>query len=261
MSDIPPAPTLPAAGPSATGVVAEYDAWGRRITLKPLPSECLVKNRLHPLIRDRLSRIREVPHTGVAPLLSVERIQGKPKLVWQYVEGQTLEDRLATLTQPAQFLSLVDRILETLSALHGLGIVHGQIHARNIILTADDVPVLTHFSPLLYEDPSADAHDVLKMLADAMESRDWTHTPLAARIRVAQEGEASLARIGDVLHGQDALPLMPAGNATPAAPYRLRILGAALLCTAASVALGMGIIRFVQGQSPTLPQPPVNTPM
>src|SRR5438067_5806613 len=56
-------PTFPATGPS-----------GRAVVLKALDNDCLLKKgTLHPSIRDRLARVRELALTGVANLYGVER--------------------------------------------------------------------------------------------------------------------------------------------------------------------------------------------
>src|SRR5687768_5806805 len=55
-------PSYLAAGPGGRGVV-----------LKPLDRDCLLKNGLHPSIRERLARVRELALAGVANLYGVER--------------------------------------------------------------------------------------------------------------------------------------------------------------------------------------------
>ena len=46
---------------------------GRRVVLKVLDEDCLWKGQLHPNIKDRLGRVRELAHVGVANLYGVER--------------------------------------------------------------------------------------------------------------------------------------------------------------------------------------------
>src|SRR5881394_1545887 len=67
-------------------------AGGRRVVLKTLDEDCLWKGQLHPNIRDRLGRVRELAHVGVANLYGVEREAGLTYLVWEYVEGRTLAE-------------------------------------------------------------------------------------------------------------------------------------------------------------------------
>ena len=51
-------------------------AGGRRVVLKRLDEDCLWKGQLHPSVKDRLARVRELAHQGVANLHGVERDQG-----------------------------------------------------------------------------------------------------------------------------------------------------------------------------------------
>src|SRR6266576_985675 len=66
---------------------------GRRVVLKTLDEDCLWKGQLHPNIKDRLGRVRELAHSGVANLYGVERDGGLTYLVWEYVPGSTLAER------------------------------------------------------------------------------------------------------------------------------------------------------------------------
>src|SRR2546423_9638065 len=62
---------------------------GRRVVLKALPKDCLLGGQLHPNVKDRLARVRELAMTSVAHLYAVERSaeSGEAFLVWEYLEG------------------------------------------------------------------------------------------------------------------------------------------------------------------------------
>src|SRR5437879_4393022 len=68
----------------------------RVVVLKMLDRDCLLRGganpRLHPSIRDRLGRVRELAHGRIANLHGVEHDSGLVYLVWEYVAGQTLEE-------------------------------------------------------------------------------------------------------------------------------------------------------------------------
>src|SRR5687767_3053812 len=66
------------------------DEAGRRVVLKELDSDCLMRGQLHPMIKDRLERVRDLAHLGVAQLFGVVRDGERALLVWEYVEGKTL---------------------------------------------------------------------------------------------------------------------------------------------------------------------------
>src|SRR5258708_16817596 len=104
-----------------------------------LDRDCLVRPppnpKLHPNIRDRLARVRELAHGRVANLHGVEHDQGLVYLVWEYVAGLTLEDwALDPAVQPRDLLLTARELILTLESLHARGIVHGSIHGRNVIV-------------------------------------------------------------------------------------------------------------------------------
>src|SRR5687767_13638500 len=46
---------------------------GRGVVLKKMDDDCLLRGQLHPSIRERLGRVRELAHGGVANLYGVAR--------------------------------------------------------------------------------------------------------------------------------------------------------------------------------------------
>src|SRR5881227_419589 len=66
----------------------------RRVVLKLLDPDCLLRPapnpKLHPSIRDRLARVRELAHAGVANLYGVEHDAGRVYLVWEFIDGVPL---------------------------------------------------------------------------------------------------------------------------------------------------------------------------
>src|SRR5687767_509286 len=105
----------------------------QRVVRKPLDDDCLLDGELHPSIRVRLERVRELPMTAVANFYGVERVDGKPYLVWEYVEGRTLEEELADAS--AQRAAALKRDAElVLETMHAMGLVHGAVHARDFIV-------------------------------------------------------------------------------------------------------------------------------
>ncbi len=74
------------------GTVEAVDGSGRRRVLKDLAGDCLLSGRLHSQIRDRLSAVRGLAHGSVANLYGVERDGERVFLVWDFVEGERLDD-------------------------------------------------------------------------------------------------------------------------------------------------------------------------
>jgi tRNA A-37 threonylcarbamoyl transferase component Bud32 len=126
-----------------------------RIIRKPIDADCLLEGDLHPSVRLRLERVRELPVKGVANLHGVERAGHDVFALWERIEGRTLEDAAATAgtEQIARVLRETELIV---SGMHGAGIVHGAVHERNIIIDDAGGVKLTHVSPLLFEDEQID---------------------------------------------------------------------------------------------------------
>src|SRR5215213_7746608 len=61
---------------------------GRGVTLKKLDPDCLHRGLIHPDVRDRLSRVRELAHAGVANLFGVGKAGDDAWLIWEYLEGK-----------------------------------------------------------------------------------------------------------------------------------------------------------------------------
>jgi serine/threonine protein kinase len=141
------------------------DRTGRRVVLKRLQDDCLLEGELHPLIHDRLSRVRELAHVGVANLLAVEPDGNDAYLVWEYVEGTPLADFAPSLDPTGRNLIARD-LVAAVETLHALGIVHGDIHGNNVIVTPAGRVTLTHVSPLLYNEERVDVEAVAKLLRE-----------------------------------------------------------------------------------------------
>lgn len=134
-----------------------------KLVLKPMDDDCLLDGELHPSIRLRLERVRELPVPAVANLHGVERgADGRPALVWQFVDGRTLQD-VANSADARGLAALRAEVMLAVESLHAAGIAHGGIHERNVIVDGRGAVRLTHVSPLLYDDPRADRDDVTAM--------------------------------------------------------------------------------------------------
>src|SRR5437773_1622481 len=141
---------------------------GRRVVLKRLDPDCLLDGQLHPSIRERLHRVRELPLTCVANLMGVDKVERAGELVWEFVPGRALEEIRG---DEAAWRKLAREIILAVEALHSSGIVHGAIHERNVIVDERGEIRLTHISPLLWSDRAHAAADAVALL-EALVGRD-----------------------------------------------------------------------------------------
>lgn len=157
---------------SAGRTFLALDEDDRQVVLKRLGEDCLLlggRGPLHASIRERLARVRELAHPRVGQLCGVERIKDEGVfLVWKYIAGVTFEQWLSSEERGHKQVAAIGReIALGLEALHRLGIVHGAIHGRNIMVQ-DGRAVLIDFSPLLYSDPAEDATALATMLGPVL---------------------------------------------------------------------------------------------
>jgi serine/threonine protein kinase len=168
---------------------------GRKFVLKKVEADCMLEAQLHPSIHERLARVRELAHAGVANLYGVERDGDDAYLVWDYVEGIHYDEYAAGKTE-AELNRLVRDLTLAVEAMHTRGIVHGSLHARNIFIRPTGAIQLTHINPLLYSDPqhdidalvdltgvSASSLAELRAKLSAAETVDETRDPVERRFR------------------------------------------------------------------------------
>jgi tRNA A-37 threonylcarbamoyl transferase component Bud32 len=209
---------------------------GRKVVLKKLDDDCLLDGQLHPSIKLRLERVRELPVRCVANFLGVERdaATGVAQMVWEFVPGTPLAQ-----VKSAEWLKLSREVVLAVQSLHASGIVHGGIHGGNVILDVAGEVRLTHVSPLLYTDPDNDAADVVAML-DGLVNEHAPNTPLAAMLAEASTQPMTLselyARLAEV-NVEPPVEEIPERERNP----RMRYLVAAALIALIGLAMSLAI--------------------
>ena len=254
------------------GQTALAVAPGRRtVVLKTLDPDCLVrsgsKSRLHPGIRDRLARVRELAHVRVANLYGVEHDAGRTYLVWEHVEGRTLEE-WATRPDvtPRDLLLAARELILTVESLHARGIIHGALHGRNVIVGGDGRLKLTHVSPLLYTDPQHDLASITDLLRDLARQRGDDADAAAPLEALADESSESGGTLRSAAARAAALIDLRREEASGEVEHRedahrrraSRLAAAAV--TLAALAASYGLHRSVRAMTPRPPLPPEAPP-
>ena len=213
---------------------------GRRVVLKMLDPACLLDGQLHPSVRERLARVRELAEKHIANLHGVERDGSYTYLVWDYVPGTTFADLSAAGLPHRELLQLARELVLLVESLHAGGIVHGAIGGGNVVVDPTRRLRLTHISPLLYTDPRHDALAVTTLLEKTVAARRENELPLGQALASAREANASLRELSGLLAGvsdvREGTAATPQHDAKQEARMRRRaLLGAALV---AGVGLG-----------------------
>jgi uncharacterized protein len=120
---------------------------GRQVALKVLRAELSRDATFVSRFRSEADAAAEVQHPNLTRVLDAGEVDGKQYLAIEYVEGETLERRIARDGRLA--LDLVLRILSqiapALDELHAHGVIHRDLKPSNILLNGDGAAFLTDF--------------------------------------------------------------------------------------------------------------------
>ena len=133
---------------------------GRDVAVKVLP----VHMSSSPELRQRLEReaktISQLSHPHICMLHDVGHQNGTDYLVMEFLEGETLADRLAKGALPVeQALKIGIEIAGALDAAHRSGIVHRDLKPGNIMVTADGQVKILDFGLAKPQGPMAGGED------------------------------------------------------------------------------------------------------
>jgi serine/threonine protein kinase len=130
---------------------AEDIKLGRQVALKFLPDE----SAKDPATLDRFEREARsasvLEHPNICPIYEFGEHEGKPFLVMQLLEGQTLRELLSVTTRATsllelpQLIDLALQIIEGLDAAHHHGIIHRDIKPENLFITKDECVKILDF--------------------------------------------------------------------------------------------------------------------
>ncbi len=127
-------------GEGGMGVVykAQDIHLNRPVAIKVLP-DVLAEDAERLARFEREARLlASLSHPNIAPIHGLEKVEGRPFLVLELVEGLTLEERLKNGPIPVdETLEICRQIAEGLEAAHDKGIIHRDLKPGNIKLTAE----------------------------------------------------------------------------------------------------------------------------
>jgi len=132
-------------GRGAMGEVwlAEDTQLPRRVAIKLLPRHLAEDPEAVQRLLREAQAAASVDHPAVVTVYEAGLTDGRPYLVMQRIEGETLEQRLARGPLPVgEVITLATTIADALAEVHALGIVHRDLKPANIILTARGPKIL-----------------------------------------------------------------------------------------------------------------------
>ncbi|MBV8544201.1 MAG: serine/threonine-protein kinase, partial [Acidobacteria bacterium] len=131
----------------------------RVVAIKVLPAHLTANEASRARFEREARAISALSHPNICALYDVGRDGDTEYLVMEYLEGQTLADKLARGPLPrSQFLKLAAQIAEALQHAHRAGIVHRDLKPGNIMITNSGAKLLD-FGLAKFADPASQPLD------------------------------------------------------------------------------------------------------
>jgi serine/threonine-protein kinase len=110
----------------------------RRVAIKALPEHLAADPERLARFEREAKTLASLSHANVAGIYGVEEHAGRRYLVLEYVEGETLAERLDRGALPIdEALEIADQIAAGVEAAHDAGVIHRDLKPGNVIVTPD----------------------------------------------------------------------------------------------------------------------------
>jgi serine/threonine protein kinase/TolB-like protein/Tfp pilus assembly protein PilF len=119
---------------------------GRDVAIKLLPTQFAADGERVRRLKQEARAASSLNHPNILTIHEIGEVDGLPFIVSEFVEGQTLRDRMAG--GKMDVLAVLDRALQVASALeaaHNAGIVHRDIKPENVMARSDGLVKVLDF--------------------------------------------------------------------------------------------------------------------
>ena len=135
-------------GRGGMGVVyrAYQSSLDREVALKMIPNAAFAASTDIARLRAEALSTARLNHPNIVPVYEVGEHQGHPWFSMQFIDGETLSDRLSDGPMPAiAAVKLLIPIVEAIGSAHRAGILHRDLKPSNVLIDQQGEPFVTDF--------------------------------------------------------------------------------------------------------------------
>jgi eukaryotic-like serine/threonine-protein kinase len=180
---------------------AEDTVLKRVVAIKRMAPKLQFDERDRERFLKEAQRASALNHPNIAAIYDVLEEQGEILLVMEYIEGQTLRERMLSPISMAEVLAIGMQCTEGLAAAHDRHIVHGDIKPENIMLAAGQRVKILDFG-VAKRFAGADPGEATQSLASMTISTSGTPGYMAPEVlqQKRYDGRADLFSLGLVFY-------------------------------------------------------------
>ncbi len=126
--------------------LADDSKLNRRVALKFLPSHLTADPTLRARFTREVQAVAALNHPNIVHVYEVSNFSGRPFFAMEFVQGQSLRDKLHDGRLPiTESLAIAIGLCRGLESAHNVGIVHRDIKPANIIVAPDGLVKILDF--------------------------------------------------------------------------------------------------------------------
>jgi TolB-like protein/tetratricopeptide (TPR) repeat protein/predicted Ser/Thr protein kinase len=154
--------SLLGAGGMGEVYLADDPRLGRRVAIKVLPAGDSRDDEAKRRMLREARAVAALDHPNVCTIYEVGEHEGRPYIVMQYIEGETLFERLQQGQMSlAECVDIGSQVAAALDEAHSRGIVHRDVKPPNIIITPRGLVKVLDFGLAKFSDHSNQPTDLL----------------------------------------------------------------------------------------------------